>query len=80
MGVLNLAGLSIVGWVAAWRFDSVTVQQCVPFFNRCKKNNRVGWDFENTMKKKRWYLKWYHLFFIIFLFCFFGGLKLEVDE
>ena len=41
MGVLNLAGLSIVGWVAAWRFDS-DCSRGVPFSTGAKNNGLVG--------------------------------------
>ena len=41
MGVLNLAGLSIVGWVAAWRFDSMLFKGCT-FFQQVQKK-QPGW-------------------------------------
>lgn len=56
--------------------------QGVYLFQQVQKKQRgVGWDFENTMKKKVVFNVVSSIFhYCIFLFYFFGGLKFEVDE
>ena len=75
MGVLNLAGLSIVGWVAAWRFGIQWLFKGCTFFQQVQKTTGLVGTLK-TPWKKQWYLTWYHLFLIIFLFCFFWWVEI----